>query len=307
MQLTKQQRIDKQELFKKGLKQCPKCPEPKALSEFNKKSGRAGGLNYICRQHEQQRSALLENKAKQLKDDKERQNKPGYKEKVAKRSKEYRDNNKEKIRKSQREWNEENREERAKYNKDYQDENKEKIAINKKAHYELNKEEILEKAKTYRDKPEIKKKKAQAAKEYRDKNKEKIARKKKIDAALPENMASRNKNARSRRKTDPNYQIRGNLTNRINKALKDNTKSASTIKLLGCTIEEFKVHLESQFTEGMSWDNHSLSGWHIDHIKPCAKFNLSKPSEQLECFNFKNLQPLWAIDNLKKSDIYTEE
>jgi hypothetical protein len=50
----------------------------------------------------------------------------------------------------------------------------------------------------------------------------------------------------------------------------------------------------------MSWDNYGFRGWHIDHKKPCALFDLSLPEQQRECFHFSNLQPLWAADNLAK-------
>jgi hypothetical protein len=52
----------------------------------------------------------------------------------------------------------------------------------------------------------------------------------------------------------------------------------------------------------MTWQNYGYYGWHIDHIKPCASFDLRKPSEQRKCFHYSNLQPLWAKDNLQKSD-----
>ena len=52
----------------------------------------------------------------------------------------------------------------------------------------------------------------------------------------------------------------------------------------------------------MSWENYGYYGWHIDHIIPCSKFDLSKLEEQKKCFHFTNLQPLWALDNIKKSN-----
>ncbi len=72
--------------------------------------------------------------------------------------------------------------------------------------------------------------------------------------------------------------------------------------MLGCSFPEFKSWMQSQFLEGMTWDNYGK--WHIDHIKPCALFDLSKQSEQELCFNYRNLQPLWAADNYRKSDKY---
>ena len=103
---------------------------------------------------------------------------------------------------------------------------------------------------------------------------------------------------RERIRNDINYRIEKNLRKRLWDAIKGNNKSASTIKLLGCAVEYLKNHLESQFTEGMNWDNYGK--WHIDHIIPCASFDFTDPFQQRECFHFSNLQPLWAEDNLKK-------
>ena len=77
-------------------------------------------------------------------------------------------------------------------------------------------------------------------------------------------------------------------------------KCDSTMKLLGCSIQDVRHHLEKQFAVNMSWDNHGFSGWHIDHIKPCASFDLTKEDEQRKCFHYTNLQPLWAKENLQK-------
>jgi hypothetical protein len=101
-----------------------------------------------------------------------------------------------------------------------------------------------------------------------------------------------------RRKNDINYKIKECLRSRIYHALKKNIKSARTLELIGCTIEQLKKHLEKQFTSGMSWDNYGK--WHVDHIKGCKEFDLSKKNEQLKCFNYSNLQPLWAVDNFTK-------
>ena len=80
--------------------------------------------------------------------------------------------------------------------------------------------------------------------------------------------------------------------------LKGNPKLKTTMKLIGCSIEELKQYLGKQFTEGMSWQNYGK--WHIDHIRPCASFDLKKLNEQKKCFHYSNLQPLWAKDNLCK-------
>lgn len=77
-------------------------------------------------------------------------------------------------------------------------------------------------------------------------------------------------------------------------------KHQSTFELLGCTLEELYAHIEAQFLPGMSWGNYGHDTWHIDHIKPCASFDLTDPEQQRVCFHYTNLQPLWAIDNIRK-------
>ena len=99
-----------------------------------------------------------------------------------------------------------------------------------------------------------------------------------------------------------NYRMKSLLRSRIIIALKNNNKSMSTMKLLGCSIEQLWNHLEKQFKKGMTRENQGL--WHIDHIKPCAAFDLTKLEEQQKCFHYTNLQPLWAKENLMKSDKY---
>lgn len=78
-------------------------------------------------------------------------------------------------------------------------------------------------------------------------------------------------------------------------------KSTTTIELLGCSIEYFKQHIEKKFKKGMSWENYGFNGWHIDHIKPCSSFDLTYLKQQKECFNYRNLQPLWAEENYAKA------
>lgn len=97
-----------------------------------------------------------------------------------------------------------------------------------------------------------------------------------------------------------NRRLRMRLSSRIRMALKGNDKAASTLSLIGCSIEQLKGHLESRFQPGMVWENCGRNGWEIDHIKPCAKFDLTDPAQQRECFHYTNLQPLWALDNLRK-------
>jgi len=100
--------------------------------------------------------------------------------------------------------------------------------------------------------------------------------------------------------------IGSNLRSRIWRVIKrlnpEGNKYFKFYELTGCTIDYLVFHLESQFKDGMSWDNYGLFGWHIDHIKPCSYFDLNDPSEQKKCFNYTNLQPLWARENISKSN-----
>lgn len=106
---------------------------------------------------------------------------------------------------------------------------------------------------------------------------------------------------RNKRRNNIKYKLVCNLRGRLHKAMTKNSNQ-STLNLLGCSIDQIKIHLENQFTQGMNWDNYGLRGWHIDHIRPCSSFDLSDPEQVKECFHYTNLQPLWAKDNWKKSD-----
>ena len=97
------------------------------------------------------------------------------------------------------------------------------------------------------------------------------------------------------------YAIASSVRSRVLAALKGNKPDLRVEQLLGCSLEKAKAHLESTWVEGMCWANHGLYGWHIDHIRPCASFNLKNEEELLACFNYKNMQALWAKDNLSKS------
>lgn len=109
---------------------------------------------------------------------------------------------------------------------------------------------------------------------------------------------------KNRKKRDPEYRMRINLRRRLTIGFKaqGTYKNTGTLKLLGCSWGVFKDHIRKKFKPGMTWDNYGK--WHIDHIKPMSKFNLLLKEEQFKCCNYKNLQPLWAEENLKKRDTY---
>lgn len=112
------------------------------------------------------------------------------------------------------------------------------------------------------------------------------------------NRSSINNRLRIRYKEDIDFKLRTILRTRFKLALHRGSKSGSAVRDLGCIIGELKVHLESLFQPGMSWDNHGE--WHIDHIRPLASFDLTDRDQFLQACHYTNLQPLWAIDNLRK-------
>lgn len=105
---------------------------------------------------------------------------------------------------------------------------------------------------------------------------------------------------RERYAKDPQFKVGVLLRNRISAALQGRAQAASTSDLVGCDLATLRLHLEAQFVDGMTWDNYGRTGWHVDHIRPCASFDLSDPEQQRACFHFTNLQPLWAVDNCRK-------
>lgn len=95
----------------------------------------------------------------------------------------------------------------------------------------------------------------------------------------------------------PENKLRKNVSKRIKRLF---SYPQSTSKLLGCSGQFLKEYLEAKFVDGMTWDNYGFYGWHMDHIRPIASFDLNNEAEVKECFHYTNLQPLWAKDNLSK-------
>ena len=166
---------------------------------------------------------------------------------------------------------------------------------------------------------ETKKKYSERYKIYRTKNKDKIKQQQKDWYSKPENKIKvrirqntpERKRAqyayfRKRRKNDPNYRMIHNLRGALGKLIIRNQKiikNKRTKELIGCSVEELKAHIEKQFLPGMSWDNYGYKTWHIDHIRPLSSAKTMDDIIRLNLMHYTNLQPLWAKDNLKKSDL----
>ena len=184
-------------------------------------------------------------------------------------TKKWRENNPEKIKESSKKYYENNPEKERERNKKYRENNSEKIKESKKKWRENNQEKI---------------------KEWRENNPEKV---KEIQKKYQSN----------RRKNDPLFKLRHDIRSLIRTTIKRGgfTKQSRTHKILGCSFDEFKIHIEKQFTEGMSWDNHGE--WHFDHITPISWAETEE--EIIALNNYINFQPLWAEDNLKKGNRFS--
>ena len=167
--------------------------------------------------------------------------------------------------------------------------NRKKVLEDKKKYYQENKERLTDTYKAYRDenKDVIKLRK----KSYRINNREKI-----------------NNHFVERYHSDLNFKLSQNLRNRLKYALKAQgcKKSKKSFELFGASVDIIWKHLESQFREGMTKENHGYRGWHVDHIVPCSYFDQSDPEQQKKCWHYTNLQPLWWWENLSKGDKLVE-
>ena len=107
-----------------------------------------------------------------------------------------------------------------------------------------------------------------------------------------------------RKREDIQYKITCNLRSRLRKAIRKKYQSGKSIEELGCSMEYFIRYIESLWQPGMSWDNWSHSGWHLDHVRPLSSFDLTDPEQVKAACHYTNIQPLWAADNLKKGGNY---
>lgn len=103
----------------------------------------------------------------------------------------------------------------------------------------------------------------------------------------------------------PSARLRKTVMNRIWSAMKNQrVNSVGSFSLVGCQVQFLRSYIEGKFETGMSWDNYGA--WHVDHIRPCASFDLSDKEQVLQCFNWRNLQPMWASENSSKGSFYAQ-
>ena len=182
-------------------------------------------------------------------------------------------------------WREANKERKAVRDKAWREANKEKQAAAVKAWKEANRGRVVATRNAWYE--ANKERKAATNKAWYEANKE---RKSALEILYQ----------KQRRQTDPVFRLMGNLRVRTYHALRGKLKASTTQALLGCTWEQARAHIEAQFRPGMTWENHGNKGWHVDHIRPLASFDLTDPEQQKQAFHHTNLQPLWAHENLSK-------
>jgi hypothetical protein len=184
-----------------------------------------------------------------------------------------------------------------KYNKKYKLENKKEISKKVNKLYKLkNKKQILKKQKFYY----IKNKEIilEKQKQYKLKNKDKIKQSNLQYRLKNKNIIS--KKRLERRRNNPIERLTHSLRSRLRSALKGKNKANHTMELIGCSPAELWDYLEKKFKSRMTRQNYGKNGWEIDHIIPCASFDLSDHEQQRKCFHYTNLQPLWALENMIK-------
>lgn len=130
----------------------------------------------------------------------------------------------------------------------------------------------------------------------------------KLNAARRDNPERRRSLRLQRYATDENYRITALLRGTLRKALINRRRGTDwrARAYIGAIVQCSKLlliaHIEAQFLPGMSWSNYGRKGWEIDHIKPCASFDLTQHDQVLLCFHYTNLRPLWRADNLRKGN-----
>jgi len=250
---------------------CFRCKKYKNKDHFSPDKSKKDGKDTTCKAcrkkyREENKEEIKVRNKERYDGEKQKEYYKKNKTKILKRNKERYSRDKEIICEKQRDYYRDHIEERAEYNKEYGKKNK-NILSQKRREYYLDNREL----------------KLTLAKKYAKDNRVKI-----------------NLYARNRMGTNLEAKIRSLLATRICDALSGKCKSSKTADLVGCSYDEFILHLESQFPEKMTWEDYRELGWHIDHIIPCAIYDLSIEENQKKCFNYRNLRPLSKEENLRK-------
>lgn len=323
------------------LKTCSKCKIEQSPDNFYKDKSKKDGFARLCKTcksdedkkyREQNIDAIKQQRNEYYEENKDtfRQRSKKYRDENADSlkviAKKYREENKDTIRQRGKQYyeenkdkfqqyREENKEEKKQYMKKYREENKDAIKQKTKQYRENNADETKRYMEQYRieNADALSQYGKQYKKKYYDKNREiilekakqyQIENKDKRKQYLRENADAINLQQRDRRRTDIQHRIKKVLRGRLKSAVRNGAKVGSAVQDMGCSVEFLKNHLESQFTEGMAWENWGFGpgNWNIDHIVPLSIFNLEDRQHVILACHYGNLQPLWFENNMYKSD-----
>jgi hypothetical protein len=213
------------------------------------------------------------------------------KEKLNEKTKKYYQENKEILNEKNKLYSENNKERRRESNKEWREDNKEILKKKSKEFRENNKELVKERKRLYYENLSVDQKNI-------------LNEKKKLNyhQKIEENRINK-KTYVKERMNEPLFKLKFNIRALVRNALKRGftEKSKRTQEIIGCSFEDFKLHLESQFDENMNWENQG-SYWHMDHIIPISSAETKEEVYRLN--HYTNFQPLYWLDNLKKSDKY---
>lgn len=299
--------------FETGLKICSKCRRELPLENYQKDCTKSDGLSCWCK------DCFKKKKSSKEEQDKARRQRQAYYE--TEKGKECRKRQYEK-----RKQNEDYKQKAKEYNRQYYLDHKEELGHGDKIKRKVTiNEEGVEVLICTKCKKELSlssfhkdshsttgydtwckdcRRELQKEKMKTEEFKEYNRKKQKEFRSTEEGREKINKYVRERRSNDPSFKLLSNLRGRLFRTVIGEYRSKTITDLLGCDILKVRQHLESQFEEGMSWENYGE--WHIDHIIPCSRFDFINPTHQKICFNWRNLQPLWGKDNNSKRDSLPE-
>ncbi len=278
---------EKEKLFNEGKKKCTRCGEIKLITEFNK----SGSKRYQphCRVCSKAQFKIWHKKNNP--EIRERSKKKNHNKRTPEQKEKYLA---EKAYKEELHLLQKEGKRRCRYCEEILP--LEKFTVSSKGHHGRKSyctPCAMEKwQKAYRQLPEVRARKREHDKKYRSK---------------PSSKRKVNEQRYEKYHNDPAYKLKHLMRCSLNKAIDRKKQSKRFTQELGCTFDELVVHLESQFYPDprtgkmMTWDNHSIKGWHVDHIKPLHKFDLYDNEQFKEAANYKNLQPLWWWQNLAKN------
>jgi hypothetical protein len=279
---------------------CSKCKKIKSIEDFNKDRTKKDGLRSSCKKCTQILNRQYHINNIEVRNKKSREYYKKNEEKLKEYQKEYRKNNPEKTREYQKEFRLNNPKKVKEYSKEYRKNNIEKM----KKYRRNNAEKIRERSKNYykNNLEKVKERRKRFIENNPDYEKE---RSKQYRINNPEKMKEHYKKVDKKRMSNPTFKLSRRISHSIWQSLrnKKNGKSGKHWEIVvDFTLSDLIKHLENQFREGMTWNNYGI--WHIDHIRPVSSFSFNsyEDKEFKQCWALSNLQPLWAEDNLRKSN-----